>query len=110
MEANFDKRGIYKEQIEAKVIELKQLCHMEKIPMFITLCLANNEKETFYEKDMVSPTTCNYRLTDDQLVKHINVTLGFDTIQPSSEVTLEMDDIEVNYIEEKEEEGESEDE
>lgn len=109
MENGFDKRRVYKEQIEAKVIELKQLCHMQKIPMFITLCLGDDGKETFYEKEMVSPMTCNYKITDDQIAKHVNVTLGFDTIQPSSEIMLDMDEIEVNYIKESEE-GENEDE
>ena len=110
MKMDFDKRKLYEEQIESKVIELKQLCHMHKIPLFISLCLANNAQETIYEKEMVSSATCNYELTDDQIIKHVNVTLGFDTIQPTSEAVLEMDDMEVNYIEENkenEEEGDT---
>lgn len=106
MTTNFNKRNVYEEKVKEKVIEIKKLCHLYKIPMFFTACLENSEKATVYEKEMVSASTCGYALTDDQIAKHVNVTLGFDTVQPSSETVLDMDDIEVNYISEEEEEDE----
>lgn len=106
MDTVFDKRKEYETLIAEKVIELKKLCHMQKVPMFITVCIANDESGTEYEKEMVSATTCGYTLFDDQIAKHVNVTLGFDTIQPSSEETLEMEDVGIDYIEDEGEDDE----
>lgn len=97
----FDKRKEYEALVMEKVIELKRICHMEKIPMFITVCVENTANETIYEKEMVSAATCDYDLTDDQIAKHVNVSLGFDTLQPSVEDALNMDDMEFGYIEEE---------
>ena len=72
--------------------------------MFITVCLENTETQSVYEKEMISSATCGYELTDDQIAKHVNVTLGFDTIQPSQELSIDMDDAYTEYIE-----GENED-
>ena len=107
MNTIFDKREAYKSLIAEKVIELKKLCHIQKIPMFITVCVANTEKSSVYEKEMISAATCGYELSDDQIAKHVNVSLGFDTIQPSSEMILDMDEVEIsNYLDEGEEEDE----
>lgn len=106
MKTNFDKRAEYTELISEKVMELKKLCHMQRMPMFITVCVANDASGTLYEKEMVSAATCGVDLADNQIAKHVNVSLGFDTIQPSSDTELEMEDVSVDYIEE---EGENKD-
>ena len=106
MNTPFNKRKEYESVIEEKVIELKKLCHIHRIPMFITVCIENSANETMYEKEMISAATCGYEMADDQIAKHVNVSLGFDTIQPSSEMVLDMDDVNVNYIQE---EGEDDD-
>lgn len=102
MTTPFNKREIYESLLEEKIIELKRLCHMEKIPMFITVCLENNENGTTYEKEMVSAATCDFDLADDQIAKHVNVSLGFDTIQPSVEEDFDMEDVDLEYVEDKE--------
>ena len=63
--------------------------------------LASSGKNTiiFYEKEMISAATCGYELADNQIAKHVNVTLGFDTVQSTPEMTLDMDDIGSGYIE-----------
>lgn len=104
----FNKNHEYKAFVADKVMELKQICHMYKIPMFITVCTKNTEEETCYEKDMISAATCGYKLTDNQIAKHVNVTLGFDTVQSTPEMVLDMEDIGSDYI--KNNEGEEDDE
>ena len=99
MSTPFNKNSEYKSLLADKILELKQLCHICKIPMFITVCVKNTEKETFYEKEMISAATCGYELADNQIAKHVNVTLGFDTVQSTPEMTLDMDDIGSGYIE-----------
>lgn len=109
MNATFAKKKEYEELIAPKVEELQRLCHIYKIPMFVTVCVGNNEHKTEYIKEMVSAATCGFELTDDQIAKHVNVSLGFDTIQPTVDSTLDMDDLEINYIE-NHGEGEEDDE
>ena len=67
--------------------------------MFVTVCIKNTEDKTVYEKEMISAATCGYQLADNQIAKHINVTLGFDTVQSTPEMVLDMDDIGGDYIE-----------
>lgn len=104
--ASFNKKNEYDSLIADKVMELKRLCHMYKMPMFVTVCVKNTESETEYEKEMISAVTCGYELTDNQITKHVNVSLGFDTVQPKPEETLEVDAFEGTYIEEEEKEKE----
>ena len=99
MNTVFDKRNEYTALIADKVMEIKRLCHIHKIPMFITLCVENTESKSVYEKEMISAATCGHELTDDQIVKHVNVSLGFDTVQPSQELSIDMDDAYTEYIE-----------
>ena len=110
MNTTFNKKKEYGDLIADKVADLQRLCHMHKIPMFITLCVENNSKKTEYVKEMVSAATCGIELTDNQIAKHVNVSLGFDTIQPSADATLDMEDVDVDYIEDDSGEGEETDE
>ena len=107
MSTPFNKNSEYKTILADKVMELKQLCHMYKIPMFVTVCVKNTEEKTIYEKEMISAATCGYELTDNQIAKHVNVTLGFDTVQSTPEMDFDMDDVGGDYI--KNNEGEFDD-
>lgn len=98
MSTSFNKSNEYKSIVAAKIMELKQLCHMYKIPMFVTVCVRNTDEKSYYEKEMISAATCGYELTDNQIVKHVNVSLGFDTVQSTPEMTLDMDDIGSGYV------------
>lgn len=109
MTTEFNKRAEFDALLSEKVSELKRICHMHKIPMFVTFCIENNEKESVYEKEMISCATCGFELTDDQIAKHVNVSLGFDTIQPTSALIMAIDDLEPSYLDE-EEEGDYDDE
>lgn len=110
MNVTFNKKKEYDELIAPKVEELQRLCHIQKIPMFITVCVENDDKQTEYIKEMVSAATCGFELTDNQISKHVNVSLGFDTIQPSADATLNMEDIDIEYIEGNNEGEENDDE
>lgn len=93
MSNDFNKTDIYKEILEEKILEIKRLCHREKMPVFISVCVKNDENETIYEKEMVSAATCELKLKDDQIAKMVNVTLGFDTIQPTGVTEIEAEDL-----------------
>ena len=106
MSTVFNKKAEYNSLIADKVTEIKRLCHIHKIPMFITLCIENTDSKSVYEKEMISSATCGYELSDDQIVKHVNVSLGFDTISPTQELSIDMDDIYADHIEGDEDNGE----
>lgn len=93
MLTDFDKRDNYKDILEDKIMEIKRICHREKLPMFITVCVKNDESGTEYEKEMVSAATCNLSLKNDQIAKMVNVTLGFDTIQPTETLVVDSEDL-----------------
>ena len=109
MNTIFNKRTEYESLIEEKVMELKKLCHIHRIPIFITVCVENTADKTLYEKEMISAATCGYEIADDQIAKHVNVTLGFDTIQPSSDMDIDMDDVGIDDLCEDDNEGVDED-
>ena len=92
MSTYFDKTDNYKSILEDKILEIKRICHREKLPMFIAVCVKNNETETVYEKEMVSAATCNLDLKDNQIAKMVNVTRGFDTVQPTTPFVLDESD------------------
>ena len=81
---NFDKTSVYESLIEEKVNELRRLCGQENIPMFITICLKNNENDTEYVNKAITPVTQGYTLKNDIITKCIDVSLGFDVIAPNS--------------------------
>ena len=87
----FDKEDVYTNEIEQKVIELKQLCNRERLPFFIAICTKNDEHGTEYKKEMLSAVTQEVRLKEDLIPKFVNVTLGFDIVQPVAAVEIEYD-------------------
>ena len=99
MNTPFNKSNEYKTLLADKILDIKKICHIHKIPMFITVCVVNTENESIYEKEMISAATCGCELADNQIAKHVNVTLGFDTVQHTPEMTLDMDEIGSDYIE-----------
>lgn len=89
----FNKRKEYESQIEEKVEELKRLCNKANIPMFFAACLSNDEKETNYNVELLSPGVCGVKLTKDWFSRFVNVTMGFDTVAPSANISFDMDEI-----------------
>ena len=85
----FDKEAFYNEEIVKRVFELKQICAREKIPMFISFCVKNDKSGSFYKHDMISPGPHEIEIKDNLFPKFVNVTLGFDTIQPRTDVEIE---------------------
>lgn len=62
----YDKTKVYHSKLEKKIQELKLLCNMERMPMFITVAVANSPKKTTYMNDMVL-ASAGTKLTDDRI-------------------------------------------
>jgi hypothetical protein len=87
----FNKEKFYTANIEEKVNELVALCSQEDIPMFIAICVSNDNKKTCFKKEVVTAATHNIHLKEDIIPKLIDVTLGFDTVLPSKMTDIEFD-------------------
>lgn len=86
----FDKTEFYSKEISDKVDELVRICTREKMPMFISICVKNDDKETEYKNDMVSAYPLEVHLKDDMIPRFVNILNGFVT-------TPKKDELEVEY-------------
>lgn len=87
---NFDKTAEYNDRIRPIVEQLRRECSRVGVPMFVSVCVRNNDKETTYRSDMISAVSSDIRLHDDKLVDFTNVLNGFVTIPRRTD--LDFDD------------------
>lgn len=66
-----------KDKITLMISELKELCIMEKIPMYFSIVEKNNKLGTTYINSCVTPYDVDAVLTDDKISKHILVNNNF---------------------------------
>lgn len=86
----FDMTDVYNKEVFHKVEELKLLCNKYKIPMFVSLCVKNDKKESVYVSDMVGTNSNDIHLKNDKIPKYVNVLNGFNTVPPSMEVEIDF--------------------
>lgn len=90
MTKEFDKTEEYDKVLSKLMHDVIKYCSANGIPVFISACVKNDKKESVYKSDMVSAVSADVKLTDDKLVKFVNVLNGFDTVP-------KHDDIEMNF-------------
>lgn len=76
----FDKTEEFDNEVLDLMVKLRIACNRNKIPMFISVCVKNDEAGSTYKNEMVGTTSAGLKLTDDKIVKFVNVLNGFDTI------------------------------
>lgn len=91
--SHFDKTKEYEEEILDLVTKLRIACNRNKIPMFVSVCIKNNDKETVYKNDMVGAASSGIKLKDDKLVKFVNVLNGFNTVPKNLVDEFDFDDM-----------------
>lgn len=82
---------MYQAELKSKIEDIKLICAMHKLPMFITVCTKNNEEESIYMTEVVGSFSNGVQLKDDRIPKHINVMNGFDTILKSIDAVDEIE-------------------
>jgi len=90
-ENKFDRTKEYEEEIVDLVFKLRSTCNRVGIPMFLSMCVKNDEHETVYKNEMVGAASTGIKLTDDKLVKFVNVLNGFDTVPKAVEEEYEFE-------------------
>lgn len=77
----YNKQKVYEEKIEPIINQLKLACNMEHLPMFVTVAVENNEKETVYRNDMIYAST-DIRLSDRKIGNLLLLVNDFQTEPP----------------------------
>ena len=62
----YDKSDIYNKEILPLIEDIKEICTMNKIPMFITVAVANDEKKTTFKNSIIHGVT-GIKLSDDRI-------------------------------------------
>lgn len=85
-----ERREVYQEKVKPIVENLERTCYREKIPMFASFAVFDDKKKTEYENVMLSPTTINFRLSDDKIADFIRVIQGYRTISPGDDTEFQF--------------------
>ena len=88
---DYDKSKLYKDKIEPAVQQVIALCSAYDIPMFFAACVKNENGESKYQKEVVSPASHDIKLEQDYFPNLLAVTLGFTTVPPVERVNIEFD-------------------
>jgi len=87
----FDKTEEYNNEIIDLVTKLRIACNRNKIPMFVSVCIKNDEHGTKYKNEMVGAASSGIKLEDDKLVGFVNVLNGFTTVPKKEEIEVDFD-------------------
>ena len=92
----FDKEKDYKKKIEPIINDLKFKCNIEKMPMFVTVCVKNTEEETKYRHNIIMAST-GLQLTDNRINRLLLKVRGLDPETIPDHIKKAADEIE-EYI------------
>lgn len=87
----FDKTDVYNNEIIDLVTKLSIACNRNKIPLFVSVCVKNDEHGTVYKNEMISAVSSGIHLKDDKLVGFVNVLNGFVTVPKKEELEVDFD-------------------
>ncbi len=76
----YDRKEVYEKHIKKRAKELNDYCKSMGIASFMTFCVSDNDRSTEYKNFVNGSISNGLNLSDDQIIKHINVANGFDTI------------------------------
>lgn len=87
----FDKTAEYEDGIIDLITQLRIACNRNDIPMFVSVCIKNDEHGSVYKNEMVGAASSGIKLEDDKLIKFVNVLNGFETVPKREEVEVDFD-------------------
>ena len=77
----FNKKAVYRDKIEPIINQLKSVCNVENLPMFVTVAIANDENGTTYKNEIIYAST-DTRLADHKIGKLLLLLNEFQTQPP----------------------------
>jgi hypothetical protein len=72
----FNKTKEYNKNLKEKVEEIKRICNNLDIPCFLTFCVKNNEMETVYQTEYLSPGQKQQYLKNNRFADYVNIING----------------------------------
>lgn len=82
-----------KKELDRRMTELLEFCQGNKIPMFATVAIANDEHETQYENIVYGNMSHDIELKDDRIRKHMLIAKGFDAVPVRDSLTINMSEV-----------------
>lgn len=89
----FDKTKEYESEVMDLIVKLRIACNRCQIPMFVSVCIKNDEKGSVYKNEMVGTASSGIHLEDDKIIKFVNVLNGFDTVPKVDDIFETFEDI-----------------
>ena len=103
MNTIFDKEKEYEEQILPLMNALKVACNELAMPMFVSVCSSNSEKNTTYHSDMIPSVSNNIHLKKDIIPDFVNITNGFTTVWRQSTFEFDIEEMHKDIMRAEEE-------
>lgn len=79
---NFNHQDLYKKEIAPHVKAIKEVCAINRLPMYFTCAVENNENETIYKSDMVLSGT-DRDLIENRIGNAVLCAMGFEGSLPA---------------------------
>lgn len=77
----YSKKDVYTEKIEPLILELKNICNSERMPMFVSVATDNQPEGTTYASEVVLAST-GTALTDNRIASILLSLNGFEIDYP----------------------------
>lgn len=75
------------EKLDHAMSELLQVCQEYRLPMFVSVAVANSSKKTDYVRRIYTAQSHDMTLAYDEIRRHALVSRGFDVIPPRDNIT-----------------------
>ena len=72
----YDKKEAYDNDLRPLIKQILLICDREKIPVFMSFAVKNDDEGTEYEAELLSAPSQGHRLTDDLLTQYAMVQNG----------------------------------
>jgi hypothetical protein len=86
-----DKQG--QKEVESKLKSLLETCQIYHIPMFASVAIENNDKETKYNNIVYSSQAHQIVLQNDCIRKYMLIANGFEAVPARDAVSFDMEEV-----------------
>ncbi len=73
MEDYFEKEEVYKSKVEPLLKEVKKICMTEKLPLYVSILVENQEKGATYVDEYISAESLGLKISDHRHADYIRV-------------------------------------
>ena len=87
----FNKEEAFNQEIAPIVQSLKSACFKQGIPMFLSCAVRNENHDTEYISEMISPAQLEVALKNDRIAEMVKVLNGFVAVPETKPLELEFD-------------------